>query len=186
MQNNRNFNYPDYIQDSFVKFSESQKSILEALNRIDIHLKDTIIRDDQDRTKPISATMPIIIDYLNRRSVLLFTSVALTLTIEDAGTVSIPANSWTDVSFPAGTRLYASNLTSQVQVLVRATDRSFFTNGASTSGGGGSFNLTQVGGNNITLGQQIMGLSIPVTIASNQSALAVTGTVNAATVATAT
>src|SRR5690242_2815460 len=45
-----------------------------------------------------------------------------------------------------------------------------------SGGSGGSTNLTQVGGTSFALGQAAMSGSLPVAIASNQSALAVTGT----------
>jgi hypothetical protein len=59
-----------------------------------------------------------------------------------------------------------------------STDNFGFLN-VNTTGGGGtvSENLTQVGGVNITLGQKTMALSFPVVIASDQSAIPVTGTV---------
>lgn len=41
------------------------------------------------------------------------------------------------------------------------------------STGTGSFNLTQVGGANISLGQKVMATSLPVTLASDQSALSI-------------
>lgn len=42
-------------------------------------------------------------------------------------------------------------------------------------GGGGAVDLTEVGGSPIALGQALMAASLPVVLASNQSALAVTG-----------
>lgn len=169
----------------FATYVEHLKEHNTKLDRMIYLLEHVYIRDDEDRTRAISSSMPIIVDYLNRRSVLLFTPVALTLTLEDAGTISVPANSWTDISFPAGTRIYASNLTNQVQVLIRATDRTFFTSASSSSGGGGSFNLAQFGGSNVTIGQQVMGNSLPVTIASNQTSIPVSGTVTSQTGASA-
>ncbi len=55
-------------------------------------------------------------------------------------------------------------------------------------GGGGDVNLTEVGGVAISLGQKTMANSLPITIASDQSALAVSqsGTWNIGTVATIT
>ena len=79
-------------------------------------------RPYEDQTVQISATMPYVIDYKNRYFVTIFTPNNLTLSLEDWGSISIPAGSWADISFPAGTRVFATNQTSTVPILVRCTD----------------------------------------------------------------
>lgn len=50
---------------------------------------------------------------------------------------------------------------------------------AESGGGGGNVNLTQVGGSSIAIGQATESASLPVVIASNQSAVPVSGSVTA-------
>ena len=116
------------------------------------------IRDDQDATFNISSTIPVVIDYKNRDRVFIISSQALTLTIEDIGTIGLSANTWQDISFPAGIRIYASGQTSPVKVFVRATDKFMASN---------NFNIAQIGGANFSLGPQVASLSLSVTPASN-------------------
>ena len=80
------------------------------------------IRDPKDRIVPVSSTVPIIVDFQDRDRLYLFSPVALTLTLEDLGTLSVAANTWTDISFATGMRLYASNITALQNVLLHATD----------------------------------------------------------------
>lgn len=51
--------------------------------------------------------------------------------------------------------------------------------GSGGGGGGGDVNLTEVGGAAIALGQALMAASLPVVLASNQTAIPISGTVTA-------
>jgi hypothetical protein len=62
---------------------------------------------------------------------------------------------------------------------VRLTDGSNFYTATGGGGGGGDVNLIGVGGAAIGLGQKLMTASLPVVLASNQSAVPVSGTVTA-------
>lgn len=127
------------------------------------------IRDPIDKTVYISATQPLVIDYQERNKVYLFATVALTLSIEDLGTINLPANTWLDVSFPRGYRIFAVGQVTSVPVFVRATDDFMATN---------TINLAQVNGQTLSLGQKTMANSLPVTLASDQPAIAISGTVS--------
>lgn len=77
-----------------------------------------------DQSPQISATMPYIVDYKERKHLFLFSTVSLTLTVEDIGTMTIAPNTFTNISFPQGYRLLASNIssTAPIYVYVKATD----------------------------------------------------------------
>ena len=75
-----------------------------------------------DETVMISATRPLVLDYKNRYFITIFTANALTLSLEEWGTISIPAGSWADISFPPETKVFATNQSSNVPLLVRCTD----------------------------------------------------------------
>jgi hypothetical protein len=79
-------------------------------------------RPYEDATVQISATMPLVLDYKGRYFITIFTPNALVLSLEDWGTISIPAGSWADISFPAGTRVFATNQSTTVPILLRCTD----------------------------------------------------------------
>ena len=79
-------------------------------------------RPYEDQTVMISATMPLVLDYKNRYFITIFTPNALVLSIEDLGSISIPAGSWADISFYPGTKVFATNQTTTVPILVRCTD----------------------------------------------------------------
>ena len=85
----------------------------------------------------ISATVPIIVDYRDRKHVYLFTQNTLTLTLEDMGTLAVTAGTWADISFRPGMNIFAQSQASIVYVDVLQTDDAPAAVGGSGGGGGG-------------------------------------------------
>lgn len=81
-------------------------------------------RDPFNAMVGISATVPIILDYRNRKHILIFSANSLTLTLEDLGTFALSANTWTNISFPPGLRVFASGQVATVYVAIKQTDES--------------------------------------------------------------
>lgn len=69
----------------------------------------------------ISSTLPWIVDRKEKKYLYVFSSIALRLSVEDLGTYAVPAGLWTEVSFPQGYRIYATNQTA-IYIFLRATD----------------------------------------------------------------
>lgn len=79
-------------------------------------------RDPIDAMYQIELAKPLVIDYKERRHLFIFSANSLTLTVEDFGTLSVSANTFTNIGgFPQGTRLTPTQ-TSPTPVFVRATD----------------------------------------------------------------
>lgn len=74
-----------------------------------------------DETYQISATQPLVVDYKERKHLFIFSANALTLTIDDIGTLSVSANTYTNIGFQQGMRLVPTQ-TSLTPIFVRATD----------------------------------------------------------------
>ncbi len=79
-------------------------------------------RPDVEQTYLLSASQPYILDRKDRKYLYLYTTIALTLSIEDFGTITTPSVGWLDITLQQGIRIYATNQTNPVPVLVRATD----------------------------------------------------------------
>lgn len=142
-------------------------SSIDGLQTIVRELKEIIVgRPDLDTQVPISSTVPYIINYRERLKVYLYSPIAMTLTVEDFGAISVPGSTWIDISFQQGVRL-VSNLTAQNLILVRCSDNIYVPN---------SLNLSTLGGSFITLGQKVMANSLPVVVASDQSTIPTSNT----------
>ncbi len=66
--------------------------------------------------------MPWIIDYKERKHLYIFSPVQLILSLEDYGTITVFANTWHTLDFPAGMRIYATNQSSPIYAYIKATD----------------------------------------------------------------
>jgi len=75
--------------------------------------------DNIDSTYSISASQPLIIDYKERKYLFVRSSTNFTLSLEDIGSLPVPANTWVNLSYQQGIRLVPSVAAT---VLVRATD----------------------------------------------------------------
>lgn len=75
-----------------------------------------------DQTTVISATVPYIVAFKNRKHIFLYTANPLTLSLEDIGTISVAANTWVNMGFSPGMRVFATNQPSNVPIFVRCTD----------------------------------------------------------------
>ena len=80
-------------------------------------------RPNIDDTVLISATNPYVVDFKDRYHIFLWTGTGFTLTLEDLGTLSLSANTFTNISFRTGMKLYAQNQSAALPVLIRCTDQ---------------------------------------------------------------
>ena len=104
---------------------EQHQQKIAHLARIDAHLHkmcDHFGRDDINWNSGISSTQPLIIDYRHRFKLYLWSPIALVFSMEDTGNITIPAQSWTEISFLPGLRLTPLAQSSTIQVFLRATD----------------------------------------------------------------
>ena len=60
--------------------------------------------------------------YRGRKHLYLFSANALTLNLQDIGTLAVPANTWTDISFRENMQVFTTNQATAVPVYVKATD----------------------------------------------------------------
>jgi hypothetical protein len=140
---------------------EQKRQETALLESIDTGIKHLVSQlGDLDQTVLLSSTQPWLLDYKHRRYVYGYSSVALTLTVEDIGTVSVAANSWTNLGFQENMRIYASGQAGTVAIFVRCTNNSIST-------GGGAVTIANVNPN----GQTIMSNSSPTTLASDQTGI---------------
>ena len=112
------------------------QQLLDGLHSIDASLKALIQgRAPFYQTVAISATVPIDLDYRDRKYVFIYSPNALTLSLEDLGTIALAANTWTNISFAPGTRIYATGQATRMYVGIKQTDDLLAGNGALESGG---------------------------------------------------
>jgi len=93
------------------------------------------------------------------------TSATADAVIQPSSTQELATGSNTNIAYAATTS------TSSMQVVGGAGIAAGWGGGTSSGGGGGNVNLNQVGGVSYALGQTTMSASMPIAIASNQSAL---------------
>ena len=82
------------------------------------------LRNPIDYPAQISNTMWFTMDYKNRKHLFLFSPVSLTILAEDyiTSALTIAANTWVNLGFPAGVRIVAGNQSTPIYVYLRATD----------------------------------------------------------------
>jgi hypothetical protein len=86
-------------------------------------LKNLAKRKPFDEMVGISAVTPIVLDYRERKHIFIYSVNALVLSLEDMGTMSLAANTWTDISFRPGLYVYApAQSTTTAYVSVKQTD----------------------------------------------------------------
>lgn len=97
---------------------ELNKHILARMSQL------VVGRDPIDTTAALSSSFPYIVDSSRRRRLYLFSPTAFTLSLADLGTLSVLPNTWTDITFPSGYRLYAQGVSvnAPLFVFIRATD----------------------------------------------------------------
>ncbi len=146
----------------------SEKDLL--LERLDemirlLHLNVTQ-RPYIDQTYAVSQSRGFFLDYKERKHLYIFSHLSLTLAIGTIGSLTVPANTWTDISFPPNLQVFAVGQATATLVLVRATDETI--NGAS-NGADTNINLNQVNGtalsnaNPVPVSQIVGGAAISAT-----------------------
>jgi hypothetical protein len=76
-----------------------------------------------DEMVGISAVTPIVLDYRERKHIFIYSANALTLSLEDMGSLALSANTWTDISFRPGLYIFAPGQgTTTAYVAVKQTD----------------------------------------------------------------
>lgn len=128
-----------------------------------------------DQTYAVSASQGFFLDYKDRKHLYIFSPVSLTLAIGTIGSLTVPANTWTDISFPPNLQIFATGQANAILVLVRATDETI--NGAS-NGSDTNVNLNQVNGaalsplNPVPVSQGQSATGTPTSVAGSASAVA--------------
>ena len=62
------------------------------------------------------------LNYRGRKHLYVFSSTMLTLQLNDIGTLSVSANTWTNVDFKEGIQIFTTNQATALPVWVLATD----------------------------------------------------------------
>lgn len=110
--------------------------LLDGLHSINASLKALMLgREPFYQTVAISATVPIDLDYRDRKHIFIYSANALILSVEDLGSVTLSANTWTNMSFAPGTRIYATGQATVVYVAIKQTDDPMDAAGGSSGGG---------------------------------------------------
>lgn len=102
--------------------------VLRQIERIDNNLKKLVDdakmqRTFEDESIAISANVPYVCDYHNRRYLTLVCYVPVTLGVNGVNSAITPGN-WTQINFPRGTRIFAVGVldTQPVTVTIRHSD----------------------------------------------------------------
>lgn len=80
------------------------------------------LRPSYDWTVMVSDTQPFILDYKHRLHVYAYAPVGVVLSLGELGTLTIPANAWTDISVKPGLRIATSGTATPTNLYLRATD----------------------------------------------------------------
>ena len=132
---------------------EQLTTSLDALQTVVRELKEIIVgRPDLGKQVPMSSTIQYILDYRERYFVYIISPVALTLSIEDYGTLSVAPNNPVSLPYPPSTRIFATNITGvgvQQMVYILCTDHptGFYSGSAGLAS---AVNISQVGGTAVT------------------------------------
>lgn len=96
---------------------------MDTLRQIERLLVAQTAEPDIDVTIAISNIQPYKIEYAGRKHLYLLSNASVTVTVEDIATINVPSNTWTDISFQEGQRIfYPAGGTTTSAFLVRATD----------------------------------------------------------------
>ena len=137
------------VQSITTRDVEQLSASLDALQTVVRELKEIIVgRPDLGKQVPMSSTIQYILDYRERYFVYIISPVALTLSIEDYGTLSVAPNNPVSLPYPASTRIFATNITGvgvQQMVYILCTDHptGFYSGSAGLAS---AVNISQIGG----------------------------------------
>jgi len=97
---------------------------LDTLKQIERLLLSMAIHEPIDRVIQISANVPYVINYLERRHCYIWLpSTSLSLSFEDYGTGTVSAQIWVNLGMPQGIRVFAPTITSgTTPIYIRCTD----------------------------------------------------------------
>jgi hypothetical protein len=95
---------------------------MHLLREIDKKLGTIEKKPAIDRTLMISTTQPYVVDFKNRKHLFVWSANALTILLEDLGTLAVAANTWTNIGYQEGMRLVPQSQPTTVPIFVRATD----------------------------------------------------------------
>lgn len=98
---------------------QQHQAMMLAFKRLE---EIAIGRTPVDNIVMISSTQAYIIDYRDRRHIFVWSPNTLTLTIEELGIVTIPQETWVNLGFTTGMKVFASGQASSVPIFVRCTD----------------------------------------------------------------
>ena len=104
---------------------EYQLQTIELLREIrELLVGYLIYRDPLDSILQASATTPFFLDYKERRHLFVWNpnQSAVTLLLEDYGSLSVAPSVWTALPFPTGMRIFLSGQTYLLPLMLRCTD----------------------------------------------------------------
>jgi hypothetical protein len=91
------------------KILEDLKELIQGRPPIDDHVT-------------ISSVKPWQIDYRERKHVFIWLPTTQTLSFEEFGSGPVQAQVWVNLGMPPGTRVYAPNSSSLIDMMIRCTD----------------------------------------------------------------
>jgi len=101
--------------------------ILNAIHKAIKDLHESVKgRPNLEDVHNISSSQPYVVNYRDRYHILLWSANGLTLTLEDLGTMTVNANTWTNISFKTGMKIYAQGQATIVPVFIRCTDSTVY------------------------------------------------------------
>jgi hypothetical protein len=100
--------------------------ILECLLSEHNRQKNLAERRSFDEMVAISASIPIVLDYRERKHIYIFSAQSLTLSLEDMGQIALTPGTWEEISFRPGLNIYAIGQTATVYVAVKQTETPLF------------------------------------------------------------
>jgi hypothetical protein len=81
------------------------------------------IRSHIDQTFQIGANTPFVVDYRQRKHIFIWSPTSISISVEDYGTGTIPAQQWINIGIKEGTQILAPAFTtSTTPLMVRWTD----------------------------------------------------------------
>lgn len=109
--------------------------LTDTVDKLTVLVANVLVqREPIDFPIQLSTSMPWNVDYKNRKHLFLWSPIALTLTAEDYGNVNILANTWHQIDFTPGARIF-SNQPTLTYAYVKATDEYILDTGSTAVAG---------------------------------------------------
>ncbi len=107
-----------------VAMTSRHNETIQQLKQIERLLETAALRPDEDQEVFISSVNPYLVNFQERRRLYITANISAIITVEDIATVFVPANTWTDIGYQQGHRVfYPDGGITGARFLVRASDR---------------------------------------------------------------